>query len=309
MFGEYSETFQNLMHAVQHHLRQLPPIQFQLVPFGSVDNIDTEVALPVPVPLRLVEALDGEDDGSDVGGDAVDEVVVLLGVLVLGREQLDNRPEGAVHGQDLPPWAARLQLRELWEEAVGIVTFEDFTDHCHVLLKVSDVNRAVDYGVIQALRDLALAAAADGGRLVAVGSLAGCTDQLVRLRNGEEEQVELVSKVLNDVLMLQCVLPYQSMQHASRVGSCTHLGARTHGQVGCGCFASRHPWSRLLPGHLARLPCLQEGCECSCTFCPWRSPLGEPSRYPRGGRWLRRSCGWYRRSPSQDRSVCQESTT
>ena len=73
-----------------------PALELEDVARRAVDHVDGEVRRPVVAPLGPVEALDEEDEGLDALGDGLEPGVVLVGVEGRGREELDDRAEGAL---------------------------------------------------------------------------------------------------------------------------------------------------------------------------------------------------------------------
>mmetsp|Transcript_20726 Transcript_20726/g.50558 ORF Transcript_20726/g.50558 Transcript_20726/m.50558 type:complete len:401 (+) Transcript_20726:1220-2422(+) len=71
---------------------------FEEVVFLSVSGVDLEVGAPALFLLLRVESLDEVEDGSDAVGDALDEGVVLVGVVRAGGEHLDDAAERAIVG-------------------------------------------------------------------------------------------------------------------------------------------------------------------------------------------------------------------
>ena len=150
-------------------------VQAQGVALAAVHHAHGEVAAPVGAPLGAVVALDREDELLDVGRDGLQEGVVLVGVHVRRREQLDDAAQRAALGEDGAVVGA---LVGRVDEAVGVVAVEDALDGVQVGLHVPDVGLAEDDGVEDRLGDLRLAAPGDGGRLVQLGVPGGGADHV-----------------------------------------------------------------------------------------------------------------------------------
>ncbi len=92
----------------------------ELVPGRAVDDVDAEMAAPIGAPLRPVEALDDEDQGPHVVGNALEPGVVLRRELGgAGREQLDHRAERAFGDSERRARRSRALATIAWTSAMS----------------------------------------------------------------------------------------------------------------------------------------------------------------------------------------------
>mmetsp|Transcript_3513 Transcript_3513/g.8398 ORF Transcript_3513/g.8398 Transcript_3513/m.8398 type:complete len:938 (+) Transcript_3513:180-2993(+) len=155
----------------------------ELVAERAVDGVGVEVTAPVSAPLGLVVLLDHGDELANVGGDRVDEGVVLIGVVGERREQLDDdagRDARVKEGLDVADLDAGLIIGVLVLGGMctclvvhdgRVVLVEDLVELVEVALDVAAEDGAVLDHVLEALRDLRLASARHGGGLVEVSAL------------------------------------------------------------------------------------------------------------------------------------------
>ena len=193
-----------------------PALELEDVAGRAVDRVDGEAGDPVPAPVGPVEALDEEDEGLDALGDGLEPGVVLLGVEGRGREELDDRAEGALLGQEV----ALVDLAVA--EALRVVALDDRLDRGHVLAVVADDEGRVGDRVEDGLGDLGLAAARDRAGLVAQQAVGGGAHEAPGARAGVALHADAVARGVDvDLVRAGC-----AGSAARRLGSSARSGPR-----------------------------------------------------------------------------------
>ena len=82
----------------------------------------------------------------------------------------------------------------LGSEAIGIVATDDLLDVIHILLKLANVERAVNDRIVERFGDLRLASARYSRWLVAVEALGSCTDETEGRSLGMLQKPDLVTR-------------------------------------------------------------------------------------------------------------------
>mmetsp|Transcript_15288 Transcript_15288/g.38388 ORF Transcript_15288/g.38388 Transcript_15288/m.38388 type:complete len:1218 (+) Transcript_15288:250-3903(+) len=145
----------------------------ELVAEGAVDGVRVVVLPPLVAPLELVRLLEDAEELADVRGDGADKGVVLVRVVDVGGEDLDHAPERELGVEDVLG-ADRVDHRlAAGLHHLGVVVLDDGLDLVEVLVNFVDEDGAVADHVLDALRDLRLAAARHGRGLVEEGALGG----------------------------------------------------------------------------------------------------------------------------------------
>jgi len=73
---------------------------FQLMAGVSVDHVDGEPLPPVVAPVRFIKAFDQEDELLDSRRNRFDERIVLVGIIVARRQELDHRAQRTLRTED-----------------------------------------------------------------------------------------------------------------------------------------------------------------------------------------------------------------
>mmetsp|Transcript_46858 Transcript_46858/g.73339 ORF Transcript_46858/g.73339 Transcript_46858/m.73339 type:complete len:423 (-) Transcript_46858:1475-2743(-) len=199
--------------------QELVFVHFQLVSQLTVDGVGLEVRLPVVPELGLVVLLHYGQKLTLVGADALDEGVVLGGVVIVRGEQLDDdagRDAGVQKSLDLRKLDSSLLdrvLHGLVSHDIAVVLCEDLLKDLEVLLLIVAEDRSKLDHVLQPLADLRLSAAGDGSWLVQVGTL----------RNGSLEAPPLILSTLGVGFAISQVCR-SLLDHLNLVAARKHVG-------------------------------------------------------------------------------------
>src|SRR2546423_11336413 len=98
---------------------------------------------PVSDPFRLVKALDDEHDRIDVIRNRLQPLVVLVGVLAAGRQQLDDASDGAIRAEDFPALTTGIAwfFARIGAPASRIIAREDRVNEIEILFHIGDEDR------------------------------------------------------------------------------------------------------------------------------------------------------------------------
>src|SRR5208283_377883 len=140
----------------------------------TVDAIHREMFAPPIAPFGPVIALDAENKLANRLRQAAHPLVMFVGVIAGGSEQLDYRSERPFEAEDRPVRAA---VRAAIAIDTRVILLEYGRHLVHVARIVSDEDRSLQQKIGDGFGNLALAASGNGGGLVTESSIRARADQ------------------------------------------------------------------------------------------------------------------------------------